>query len=99
MELNVSDLKEKPKVKKKKSCISDPVISKKETVSKPVYEQEGYIYHFIRMNKEETFYNVDSIDVKTIKNASDLLNMMLQQENILLQLFIIMILMTKDHGF
>jgi hypothetical protein len=52
--LNVSDLKEKPKVNKKKSWKSNPGISKKETISKPVYEHEGYIYHFVRTNKEET---------------------------------------------
>ena len=51
--LNVSDLKEKPKINKKKSFKSNPAISKKETISKPVYEHEGYIYHFIRINKEE----------------------------------------------
>ena len=40
--LNVSDLKEKPKINKKKSCKSNPGISKKETISKHVYEHEGY---------------------------------------------------------
>ena len=53
---------------------------------------ETLFFPMLTKKKLWYFYDVDSIDVKMIRNATDLLNMMLQQENILQQLLIIMIL-------